>query len=47
VVDAAPHQLARLLPFDHGNITAILAANLGFEVLSLLTLNRAGAPRSA
>jgi agmatinase/guanidinopropionase len=29
-------------PFDHGDITAILAANLAFELLSLLALNRAG-----
>jgi hypothetical protein len=29
-------------PDDHGNITAILAANLAFELLSLLALNRAG-----
>jgi agmatinase/guanidinopropionase len=31
-------------PYDHGNITAILAANLAFELLSLTALNRTGAP---
>ena len=29
-------------PYDHGNITAILAANLAFEFLSLLALHKAG-----
>jgi len=29
-------------PYDHGGITAILAANLAFEMLSLIALRRAG-----
>jgi agmatinase/guanidinopropionase len=31
-------------PYDHGDITAILAANLVFEYLSLLALKKQGAP---
>lgn len=27
-------------PYDHGDITAILAANLAFEYLSLIALRR-------
>jgi agmatinase/guanidinopropionase len=30
-------------PYDHGGITAILAANLAFEMLSLIALRRVGA----
>jgi arginase family enzyme len=30
-------------PYDHGNITAILAANLAFEFLSLLALQKMAA----
>ncbi|MBI3863310.1 MAG: arginase family protein, partial [Planctomycetia bacterium] len=31
--------------YDHGQIMAILAANLVFEILSVLALNRRGAVR--
>ncbi|MEY4221815.1 MAG: hypothetical protein RL334_457, partial [Chloroflexota bacterium] len=30
-------------PYDHGDITAVLAANLAFEFLSLLALRRKSA----
>ncbi|MGK4000786.1 arginase family protein [Sorangium sp. So ce1024] len=29
-------------PYDHGDITAILAANLAFELLSLMAVRRRG-----